>query len=92
MRGPELASHLDVAFAVASGAAETGVAVRAAASLLGLDFVSLAWEPFDLALPASRLGSAAPLLDALADPATLARIEALGGYDLEDTGRVLRVA
>lgn len=88
LRGPELDSHLDVALGVASGLADAGVAVRSAAGALGLDFVPLAWEPFDLALPADALPRAEPLLAALAGSAVARRAEELGGYDLDGSGVV----
>jgi molybdate-binding protein len=88
LSGPELDSHLDVALAVASGLADAGVAVRSAAGALGLDFVPLAWEPFDLALPADALPRAEPLLAALAGSAVARRAEELGGYDLDGSGVV----
>jgi molybdate-binding protein len=91
IRGPEVDSHFDVALSVASGIAEAGVAVRSAAAALGLDFVSLTWEPFDLALPAEVLPRAQPLLAALTAPATAARAADLGGYDLEGSGVVAAV-
>lgn len=53
-----LGGHLDVARAVALGAADTGVATRDAALAFGLAFVPLAEERYDLALP----------LEALVDP------------------------
>jgi len=92
VRGPELDSHLDVALAVATGSADTGVAVRSAAAALGLDFVTLAWEPFDLALPARWLGAAGPLLDAIATTAVRDRATQLGGYDLEACGSIRALA
>jgi molybdate-binding protein len=88
VRGPELDSHLDVAVAVASGLADVGVCVRSAAAALGLDFISLAWEPFDVALPAESLPRAEPLLAALAGSAVARRAAELGGYDLEGSGTV----
>jgi molybdate-binding protein len=91
LRGPELDSHLDVAVAVASGLADAGVCVRSAASALELDFIPLAWEPFDLALPAESLPWAEPLLAALAGHAVLKRAAELGGYDLEGSGAVKTV-
>jgi molybdate-binding protein len=91
IRGPELDSHLDVALAVASGLADAGVCVRSAAAILGLDFVPLAWEPFDLVLPDEALSRAEPLLASLADPAVSSRAEGLGGYDLDGSGAVKTV-
>jgi molybdate-binding protein len=91
IRGPELDSHLDVAVAVASGLADAGVAVRSAGATLGLDFVPLAWEPFDLVLPAEALPRAEPLLAALTAPGVAGRAGELGGYDLEGSGVVAAV-
>ncbi len=48
-------SHLAVAQLVAQGSADAGLAIRAAARAFGLDFASVAWEPYDLALPARVL-------------------------------------
>jgi molybdate-binding protein len=91
IRGPELDSHLDVALAVASGLADAGVAVRSAAAALGLGFVPLAWEPFDLALADDALPLAEPLLAALGSAEVAARAGEFGGYDLEESGVVAAV-
>jgi hypothetical protein len=81
LRGAVYGSHLEVALAVASGAADAGVATRAAATALGLEFVPLAWEPFELALPAEALELAEPLLAAVRERA--AELAApLGGYEI----------
>ncbi|HEV7452446.1 MAG TPA: helix-turn-helix transcriptional regulator [Pseudonocardiaceae bacterium] len=48
--GPELHSHLEIALAVASGIADVGLGLRAAANDLDLNFITLAWEPYDIAL------------------------------------------
>jgi molybdate-binding protein len=92
IRGPVLDSHLDVALAVASGLADAGVAVRSVAVALGLGFVPLVWEPFDLALPAEALERADPLLATLTAPGLTGRARELGGYDLEGSGEVRAVA
>jgi molybdate-binding protein len=86
--GPEFGSHLEVALAVAVGAADAGLAVRAAAADLDLDFLPVAWEDYDLVLAAEALDAAAPLVDAMHDPAVHAAITALGGYDLSRAGHV----
>ncbi|RQD74043.1 MAG: molybdopterin biosynthesis protein, partial [Candidatus Syntrophonatronum acetioxidans] len=44
-------SHLAVAAAVASGAADTGMGILAAAKALGLDFLPLAEERYDIIIP-----------------------------------------
>src|SRR5579884_3568416 len=48
-------SHLDVARTVAHGMADTGLGVRSAARLLGLDFVPLQEERYDLVIPTIHL-------------------------------------
>jgi putative molybdopterin biosynthesis protein len=50
--GP-FSSHLELALAIRNGVADAGVGIRMAAALAGLDFVPLAREEFDLAIPAS---------------------------------------
>jgi molybdate-binding protein len=84
--GPELTSHLEIALAVASGIADTALGLRASVTDLGLDFVPLIWESYDIALPAAALGAARPLIAAVIDPAIRTSIAALGGYDLTNAG------
>ena len=91
LRGPEVALHLDVAIAVATGEAEVGLGLRSAASTLGLDFLPVCSEPFQIATPSQDAGGLAPMLGALADPALRTSIDALGGYDLRGSGEVLPV-
>jgi putative molybdopterin biosynthesis protein len=83
-------SHLAVGQLVASGSADTGLAIRAAAHAFGLGFVSIAWEPYDLALPASSLEEPriARLIEILREPAFRTDVEALGGYDCTGAGSV----
>ncbi|HEX3550000.1 MAG TPA: molybdopterin biosynthesis protein [Candidatus Elarobacter sp.] len=83
-------SHLAVAQLIASGSADAGMAIRAAARAFGLDCVFVAWEPYELALPASslRLPRIAEAVALLRDPALRAEIEALGGYDCTHAGDV----
>jgi molybdate-binding protein len=90
--GLELSSHLEVALAIASGVADTGLGVRAAANDLDLDFIPLIWESYDIVTTADLLTTAAPLIAALRDPAVQATISDLGGYDLSATGTIEPVA
>jgi molybdate-binding protein len=85
-------SHRAVAAAVATGAADAGVAVRAAAAALELDFVPLMVEPFELAVAERDVDLAAPLVDALAAGGLAERIATLEGYDLSDAGATRRAA
>ena len=83
-------SHLAVAQLVANGNADAGLAIRAAARAFGLDFTPVAWEPYDLAMPAAALDQPriARLIATLLDPAFRADVEALGGYDCTNAGSV----
>jgi len=87
-------SHLAVAQLVANGNADAGLAIRAAARAFGLDFLSVAWEPYDLALPERSLAEPriARLIAILREPAFRADVEALGGYDCSHAGDVRIVA
>jgi len=87
--GPTVELHLDVALAVATGEADAGLGLRSAATPLGLDFVALSWEPFQVATTRAESGGVRPLLEALADPAVTERVAALGGYDLDGAGEVI---
>lgn len=86
--------HMDVARQVSSGAADAGIAVRAAALAFGLDFLPLADERFDLVLPAERADDrpVADLLDLIAGRAFRRELSALGGYDVTRTGDATLVA
>jgi molybdate-binding protein len=86
--GPEAASHLEAAMTIASGQADAGLGLRAAATALDLSFRPVIWEDFDIVLSASALTSAGPLIAALRDPAVQSAVNALGGYDLSRTGTV----
>ena len=90
--GPEAASHLEVAMAVASGQADTGLGARAAATALDLGFVPVTWEDFDIVLSSDALPAAEPLIATLRTPAVQSSIDALGGYDLSRAGSVEMLA
>ena len=50
----EVSRHLDVGLEVLSGRADAGPGIRAVASLLGIDFIPLRWERFDLMISKKR--------------------------------------
>jgi molybdate-binding protein/DNA-binding XRE family transcriptional regulator len=85
------ASHLAVARAIAEGQADVGMGVQSAAGLLGLDFISLQDERYDLVIPTRFLSVHAGLsrlLDTIASRAFRTEVDALGGYDTRETGKV----
>jgi putative molybdopterin biosynthesis protein len=84
-------THLAVAAAIASGRAECGLGIRAAAEALGLGFVPLFQERYDLVIPRRHYEDPflRPLLDLLEDPAFRKAVAALPGYSLEPMGRII---
>jgi len=86
--GPDAASHLEVAMTIASGQADAGLGVRAAATALDLSFVPVSWEDFDIVLSGGTLPAAEPLIAALRDPDVQSSVRSLGGYDLSRAGTV----
>jgi putative molybdopterin biosynthesis protein len=86
-------THLAVAAAVASGAADCGLGILAAARALKQDFVPLFNERYDLVIPMPHYESAllAPLLEIIRNPQIgfIRMVEALGGYETGQMGQVL---
>lgn len=82
-------THMAVAVNVLTGAADCGMGIMAAARALDLDFVPLARERYDLAIPTRFMDDPriVTLLDLLRSHALLERIENLGGYETTLTGR-----
>ncbi len=84
-------THLAIAADVASGAADTGLGILAAARALDLEFVPLFNEQYQLVIPCAHYDAPilAPLLEILRSSAFAAQVDALGGYDVTDMGRVV---
>ncbi len=91
VHGPELDSHLETGLAVAAGIADAAMGLRATATDLGLDFVPLTWESYDIVLSGAVLAAARPLLSALRDRETRTAMASLDGYDLTETGTLTRL-
>lgn len=84
-------THLGVAAAVLSGTADVGLGILAAARALGLEFIPLLKERYDLVIPLEHYESErlAPLRQAIESSAFRQEVEVLGGYDASEMGRVL---
>jgi len=84
-------THMAVAVAVASGLADAGLAVRAAANALGLDFIPVANEEYDLIVGRDFFESArgGQLLDVICSDGFKRAVDALGGYDTAKAGEIL---
>ena len=86
-------THTAVAMAVEEGTADCGLGVLAAARAIGLDFVPLFHERFDLVIPVEHYESALlqPLLVVLRqqEKEFVQQVAALGGYATGLMGKVL---
>lgn len=84
-------THLSVAAAVASGRADCGLGIAAAAQALELDFIPLFEERYDLVIPREYTVSEllAPLLEVLEDSAFRQAVAALPGYDVTPMGKLI---
>ena len=86
-----VSSHFDVARAIAERQADVGIGIRSAAQHFDLDFVPLQTARYDLVVPKSHLKShptLAHLFETLVSRQFRNEIEALGGYDTSETGKV----
>jgi putative molybdopterin biosynthesis protein len=83
---------MGVASAVLTGIADTGLAILASARALNLDFIPVAKERYDLAIPAAFLKM--EMLQLLihiirSDKEFRQMVQDLGGYDISDMGNVM---
>lgn len=85
-------THMALAANVLTGTADCGLGIYAAAKALGLDFVPLAKERYDLIIP--KLFFDDPkirtLLDIVRQERIKKKIEALGGYETTLTGQIMK--
>lgn len=84
-------THLEVGLKILREEADAGIATGAAARLLGLDFIPLTQERFDILIPKERFFSPAiqTLLEIVGSRKFRARVEAMGGYDTSESGRII---
>jgi excisionase family DNA binding protein len=87
----EVFTHIEVGLAILSGNTDTGIATAAVSSLLGLDFVSITRERFDMICDQSiffQRGIQA-LVEVLNSELFRRRVEKLQSYDFGNAGRIL---
>jgi len=84
-------THMAVAVNVASGTADAGLGIMAAAKALGLDFIPLLPERYDLVVPETTFADRRfqTLLAVIRSQEFQKAAAALGGYDLKDCGKIL---
>lgn len=89
--GREEYDHLSVAAAVKAGSADAGLGIRAAAEALGLEFIPLTRESYELAVPVSFYNSpkCSVLLEMIGSDAFRKAVEKMGGYDLTRSGEIV---
>ncbi len=81
-------THTSVAVAVLSGVADVGMGVMAAAKALGLDFIPVATEQYDLVIPEEFMEDEKIVrtLEVIRSDSFKRKVLALGGYGVERTG------
>lgn len=86
----EMTTHMAVAAAVANGTADCGLGVYSAAKSMGLDFIPVAWEDYDLLIHQKDLENQeiVQLIKTMKNIEFLKIIEGLGGYDTKNIGEI----
>jgi putative molybdopterin biosynthesis protein len=84
-------THTGVAAQIASGSADAGLAILSVARISGLDFLPLAEENYDFLIDAKawELPAVRQFIAVLKSDAFRQRLEQLGGYRLEQPGRII---
>ncbi len=83
-------THMNVAVAVLSGAADTGLGIYAAAQALGLEFIPVTRERYDLVIPTAYLEDPRLrlLLEIIRSEGFKKKVLDMGGYEIEETGNI----
>jgi molybdate-binding protein/DNA-binding XRE family transcriptional regulator len=92
--GDEVLSHVEVASRIKAGLVDAGIGVRVAASICGLDFIPLQRERYDLVIPKAyydTLQGLKALLDTIVSRTFRDELEALGGYDTREIGKIVDI-
>ena len=79
-------THMEAANRVYTGLADATLGIKSAADALGLDFIPLAEEPYELVIPSVYIDHPAvkALIDSLSDREWRETVEAMGGYRWTD--------
>ena len=86
-----LSRHMDVGLQILTNKADAGPGIRPVATVLGLDFIPICWEKFDLLITKERFFDQGIqlFLSLLKGRVIQATAEAYGGYDLSLTGKMV---
>jgi putative molybdopterin biosynthesis protein len=84
-------THTSVAAAVASGTADAGMGILAAAKIYGLGFIPLVQEQYDLVVAEETLNHPeyARLMEVMKSDEFAQRLEKLGGYQFNNPGEII---
>lgn len=88
----EVFTHLEVVLAILKGEADVGLGIQPVAEFLGLRFLSITAERYDLVVPRENL-SLRPVrifFNLLHSKRFLKEARALPGYDVKDSGKILQ--
>ena len=87
----EVGRHLEAGLAVLGGKADAAPAIRPVAELLGLDFIPLRWERFDLLINRDRFFDppVQRFINLLHDPSFKEIAKEFVGYDLSISGKMI---
>ncbi|RZW25629.1 MAG: helix-turn-helix domain-containing protein [Desulfobulbaceae bacterium] len=87
----EVGRHLEAGLAVLGGKADAAPAIRPVAELLGLDFIPLRWERFDLLINRDRFFDppVQRFINLLHDPTFKRIAKEFVGYDLSVSGKMI---
>lgn len=87
----EVAKHMDVGLEILAGRADVGPGIQTVASLLGLDFIPLRMERFDLLVTKERFfdQGVQNFISILHEKEFKDMAKQMGGYDTDISGRVV---
>jgi excisionase family DNA binding protein len=87
----EVSRHLDVGLEIAAGRADAGPGIHAVAGMLGLDFIPLRWERYDLLITKERFFDPGVqyFISLLTEKAFRNLAQNLDGYDISMSGKMV---
>jgi len=87
----EVYTHFEVGLAIISGEANVGIASAAISKLLGLSFLPITSECFDMIMDQSTYfqPGVQAFIETLKSGDFRSRVEKIGGYNFEDSGKIL---
>ena len=89
--GREVYTHFEVGLSVLSKEADVGIATIAVSKLLGLPFIPITQENFDMILDQSTFFEKGiqAFIEILVSQEFRNRVEKLGSYDFKNSGKIL---